>query len=151
MKPLFFLSCALLLWRQGTAQSVSNDLLLKDYHPVSIYRVPATTVPKASWPVTDLHSHDYAKSDAEIDQWVRTMDSAGIARTTILTYSTGARFDSIVDRYSRYPGRFLFFCGFDYTDFGQPEWAQKAVAELERCYRKGARGIGELGDKGEGE
>ncbi|HVU94889.1 MAG TPA: hypothetical protein VHE34_06670 [Puia sp.] len=74
--------------------------------------------PHAAWPVTDFHSHPYAKSDAEIDQWVKTMDSAGIARTVILTYSAGTRFDSIVDRYSRYPGRFLFFCGFDYTGFG---------------------------------
>lgn len=151
MKQLLLLAGLLLAWRPGPAQSIGDSLLLKDYHPVSIYRVPVTTVPRAAFPVTDLHSHPYAKSDAEIDQWVKTMDSAGIARTVILTYSTGARFDSIVDRYSRYPGRFLFFCGFDYTGFGRPDWAEKAVAELDRCYRKGARGIGELGDKGEGE
>jgi predicted TIM-barrel fold metal-dependent hydrolase len=151
MKHVLLLACTLLLWRPGPAQSAAGGLLLKDYHPVSIYRVPVTVVPRAAYPVTDLHSHPYAKSAAEIDRWVKAMDSAGIARTVILTYSTGARFDSIVDQYSRYPGRFLFFCGFDYTGFGQPGWAEKAVAELNRCYKKGARGIGELGDKGEGE
>ena len=98
-----------------------------------------------------MHSHDYAKTAADIDRWVKTMDSCGIARTIILTYSTGKGFDSIVEKYKRYPGRFIFFCSFDYTGFSEPGWEQKAVAELERCYRKGARGIGELGDKGEGE
>ncbi len=32
-----------------------------------------------------------------------------------------------------------------------PGWQKHAVEELERCYKKGARGVGELGDKGEGE
>ena len=31
------------------------------------------------------------------------------------------------------------------------DWSKRAVAELERCYKKGARGVGELGDKGLGE
>ncbi|HEY4290512.1 MAG TPA: amidohydrolase family protein [Puia sp.] len=151
-------ACLLLLQHSSVAQTADenaagngNDILLKNYHPVSIYNIPVTRVIKAAWPVTDMHSHDYAKSDADIDRWVKAMDSSGIARTVILTYSTGARFDSIVDRYSRYKGRFLFYCGFDYTGFGQPGWAEKAIAELNRCYQKGARGIGELGDKGEGE
>ena len=149
--------CLLFLKYSSLAQTPDEDaasrvsILLKDYRPVSIYNLPVAGVKKAAWPVTDMHSHAYAKSDADIDRWVRAMDSSGIARTVILTYSTGARFDSIVDKYSRYKGRFLFYCGFDYTGFGQPGWAEKAIAELNRCYQKGARGIGELGDKGEGE
>ena len=148
------MSCLLLLNAgagYGQSGQAGEDILLKDYHPLSIYKVPVTNIAKAAYPVTDLHSHDYAESQEDIDKWIRTMDSAGIARTVILTYSTGSRFDSIVDKYKKYPGRFLFYCGFDYTGFGQPGWDKKAVAELERCYRKGARGIGELGDKGEGE
>ncbi len=151
MRQLLLLAATLLWQATITAQSTADSLLLKDYHPISIYHVPVTKVSRAAWPATDMHSHPYAQTAADIDKWVRTMDSAGIARTVILTYSTGTRFDSIVDRYSRYPGRFTFFCGFDYTGFGEPGWTEKAVAELNRCYKKGARGIGELGDKGEGE
>ncbi|MBA4168761.1 MAG: amidohydrolase family protein, partial [Chitinophagaceae bacterium] len=131
--------------------SAQDSLLLKNYHPVSIYQIPNTAVMKAAFPVTDLHSHDYATSQQEIDEWVRTMDSVGIARTVILTYSTGAGFDSVVEKYKKYPTRFVFYCGIDYTGFSKPGWSEHAVAELERCYRKGARGIGELGDKGDGE
>lgn len=134
----------------AVAQDV-NHLKLKDYRPISIYKVPQTEVNKAKYPVIDFHSHDYPKSDAEVDEWVRTMDEVGIAKTIILSYSTGAGFDSIVDKYARYKNRFEVWCGFDYTGMDQPGWQERAVAELERCYKKGARGVGELGDKGLGE
>jgi predicted TIM-barrel fold metal-dependent hydrolase len=139
-----------LLFMFASAQSADN-LLLKNYRPVSIYNIPRTIVQHAAFPVTDIHSHDYALTQSDIDQWVKTMDEAGISKTIIQTFSTGKSFDSLVEKYKRYPGRFELWCGFDYTGFGTAGWSQRAVAELERCYQKGARGIGELGDKGEGE
>ncbi|MEJ7676161.1 MAG: amidohydrolase family protein [Chitinophagaceae bacterium] len=128
-----------------------DNLKLKDYRPVSIYKVPQTKIEKAKFPVIDFHSHDYPKSDAEVDAWVKRMDEANISKTMILSYATGAKFDSIVNKYSRYKDRFVIFCGFDYTGYEKPGWEKHAVAELERCYKKGARGVGELGDKGLGE
>ena len=134
----------------GFCQDV-NKLKLKDYHPVSIYKTAQVKIEKAKYPVIDFHSHDYPKSNAEVDAWVKTMDETGIAKTMILSYSTGAGFDSVVDRYIRYKDRFDVWCGFDYTGYDKPGWQQHAIAELERCYKKGARGVGELGDKGLGE
>ncbi|HET9824415.1 MAG TPA: amidohydrolase family protein, partial [Chitinophagaceae bacterium] len=99
----------------------------------------------------DFHSHDYPKSNAEVDAWVRTMDKVGIQKTIILSYSSGSRFDSLVQKYSRYRDKFEIWCGFDYTGYDKPGWQQHAIAELERCHRKGAKGVGELGDKGLGE
>lgn len=128
-----------------------NNLKLKDFHPVSIYKTPQTKIERAKYPVVDFHSHDYPKSDAEVDEWVKTMEKAGIAKTIILSYSVGARFDSVVERYARYKDRFEIWCGFDYTGYEKPGWQQHAIAELQRCYEKGAKGVGELGDKGLGE
>ncbi|HWB25709.1 MAG TPA: amidohydrolase family protein [Chitinophagaceae bacterium] len=128
-----------------------NELLLKNYKPVSIYQTPRTEVNKAKYPVIDFHSHDYPATDAEVDEWVKTMDETNIAKTTILTYSTGAKFDSIMTKYARYKNRFDIWCGFDYTGYDKPGWVKHAVAELERCHAKGAKGVGELGDKGLGE
>ena len=34
-----------------------DPILLKDYRPVSIHKVPVTTVPKARYPAIDMHSH----------------------------------------------------------------------------------------------
>lgn len=134
----------------GFSQQV-DTLKLKDYRPVSIYKVPQSRIEKARYPVIDFHAHDNGKTAAEIDQWVKTMDAVGIEKTILLSYATGKALDSIIDKYARYQNRFEVWCGFDYTGFDQPDWTQRAIAELERCYRKGARGVGELGDKGLGE
>lgn len=128
-----------------------DELKLKDFHPVSIYKTPTANIKKAKYPAYDMHSHPYAKTDAEVADWVKTMDETGVAKTMILSYTTGKQFDSIVDRYAKYKDHFMVFCGFDYTGADQPGWDKKALAELERCYKKGARGVGELGDKGLGE
>ena len=135
----------------NTFAQPAKEIKLKDYTPVSIYKIPVSHIPKAKYPVIDFHSHDYPATNKEADTWIQTMNEAGIATSIILTYATGKKFDSIVDKYARYKNRFEIWCGIDYTGFEKPDWEQKAVAELERCYRKGARGVGELGDKGLGE
>lgn len=142
--------CFLLLAVNSYSQDI-NQLKLKDFKPVSIYKIPATQVVSAKYPVTDFHSHDYPKTDSAVDAWVKTMDEAGIEKTIILSYTTGAGFDSVVKKYARYKDRFEIWCGFDYTGYGKPGWQQHAIQELERCYKNGARGVGELGDKGLGE
>jgi len=128
----------------------AEKLLLKDYRPKSLYKIPITKVEKAKYPVIDVHSHPYAKTRAEIAQWVKTMDAVGIEKTVILTMATGAKFDALYADYSAYPGRFELWCGIDYTGYDKPGFGAKAVAELERCVRVGAKGVGELGDKGKG-
>jgi len=132
------------------AQAQEDTLLLKNYSPRSIYKIPVTKIEKAKFSVIDMHSHPYAQTEAEIQNWVKTMDKFGIEKTTLLTKQTGKAFDSIYNRYSKYEGRFEIWCGFDYTGYNEKGWSEKAVKELERCYKVGAKGIGELGDKGEG-
>jgi uncharacterized protein len=127
-----------------------DQILLKDYRPVVIHEVPVTTVPKARYPAIDMHSHPEAKTPEDVDRWVKTMDEVGIEKTVLLTGAHGAEFDRLVELYARHPGRFELWCGFDYAGFDQPGYGPAAVAELERCVRKGARGVGEEGDKGLG-
>lgn len=129
----------------------ANDLLLKNYSPQSIYKIPVTQVERASFPVIDMHSHPYAMGSKEIDHWVEIMDSCGIQKVILLTMATGAKFDSIVHAYGKYDNRFDLWCGFDYTGYDKPGFPASAVKELERCHRMGAKGVGELGDKGLGE
>jgi predicted TIM-barrel fold metal-dependent hydrolase len=133
------------------AQTSPDHLLLKDYRPASIYKISVTTQRLYDIPVIDMHAHPYANTAQELSTWVSTMDRYHIKKTIILSYSTGARFDSIYNVYAKYPDRFEVWCGFDYTGFGTSAWPQSGLKELQRCYDKGARGIGELGDKGLGE
>jgi predicted TIM-barrel fold metal-dependent hydrolase len=127
-----------------------QTLLLKDYRPQSIYKIPTTQIPRAKYPIIDVHSHPYAKTAQEIDQWVRTMDDVGIEKTIILTMTTGAEFDDNQKKYSKYTDRFEMWCGFDFTDYRKPGFPASAVKELERCHQAGARGVGEIHDKGKG-
>jgi hypothetical protein len=127
-----------------------TQLKLKDFRPRSIYQVPVTMIKKAKFQAVDMHSHVYAKTDEELTRWMKTMDGAGIEKTIILTGAIGTRFDSLFSKYSRYPDRFELWCGFDLKGYQEPGWSEKAVKELERCVKVGARGIGELSDKGLG-
>jgi len=136
--------------KNGLTQRV-DSLLLKNYRPQSVYKISVTKINKARFPVIDIHSHPYDGTAEEIGQWIKMMDHFGIEKTIILTQSTGAKFDSIYKVYSKFGNRFEVWCGFDYTGYNEPGWGDEGVRELERCYRVGAKGVGELGDKGLGE
>jgi predicted TIM-barrel fold metal-dependent hydrolase len=132
------------------AQNNPDEILLNDYRPESIYKVPVTTIEKAAYPVIDMHSHPYAESEEDLDRWVQYMDAAGVQKSIIMTMAYGEEFDSLIQAYSKYKDRFDLWCGFDYTGYDDPGFPEKAIKELERCYQAGAKGIGELGDKGKG-
>jgi len=128
-----------------------DSILLKDYAPSSSLVVPETKISKARVPAIDVHAHDYADTKEAVAEWVKTMDAVGVERTIILTDATGAEFDHLVDLYLKtHPDRFQLYCGLDTTDIGASDYPQRAVRELVRCYEKGARGVGELSDKGWG-
>jgi uncharacterized protein len=127
-----------------------ETILLKDYRPKSIYKIPVTEIPKAKYPIIDMHSHPYAKTAAEIDEWVRNMDEVRVEKTIILTMAIGAEFDEILRKYAKYPERFEMWCGFDLAGYNQPGFGPAAIKELERCRQAGARGVGEIHDKGQG-
>ena len=147
---------------QGVAQPVEkfgvtvvsgpmDSILLKDYAPDSSLVVPETKVAKAKFPAIDVHAHVYAETKEEVADWVKTMDDVGVERTIILTDATGAEFDRLVDLYLKpHPDRFQLYCGLDTNDSGASDYPERAVRELVRCYEKGARGVGELSDKGWG-
>jgi uncharacterized protein len=132
------------------AGTTPEEMFLRDYRPRSIFQIPASRVEKSRYPIIDVHSHDYARNDADITRWVSTMDAVGIQKVIILSGATGRKFDEIVGRYRKYPDRFEVWCGIDYTGFRDPTFGPAAVAELERCFHAGARGVGELSDKGRG-
>lgn len=125
-------------------------LKLIDYRPVSVFK--STDIRKASFPVIDMHSHAYVETSEGVADWVKLLDENNIEKVIILTNATGKDFDRIYDLYkSVAPERFEIWCSFDMASLGTDEYPDKALAELERCHKKGASGVGELLDKGEGE
>ena len=149
MDKFTFSILLLFMFSMMTAQH-PNQLLLKNYRPHSIYKIPVTKIDKPKFPIIDMHSHAYANSKKEIAQWVATMDYFGIEKTIILTGATGAKFDSLVQVYGKYPKHFELWCGIDFSDSDKADWSKRAAKELERCHQMGAKGVGEITDKGLG-
>ena len=85
--------------RPGSAQTSADaapdtpdKILLKDYRPNSIYKIPKTEITKAKYPIIDVHCHG-VRPAGEMDAWLKTMDTVGVERAVIFTgASTGERF-----------------------------------------------------------
>src|SRR5258708_38261912 len=73
------------------AQTPPDQVLLKDYRPHSIFKIPETRVEKARYSGIDVHSHNYVRTEADLDNWVNTMDAVGLERTVILSGNTGSK------------------------------------------------------------
>jgi hypothetical protein len=92
---------------------------------------------------SQLYSQPKAKI-ATAEELISSMDEAGIDLSIVLnagwvSHELCVRTnDYILDSVSRYPTRLIGFCAI------QPQVGDAAMAEIERCAKAGARGIGEL-------
>lgn len=133
----------------GVDQVLPDQLLLKDFRPKSIYRIPVSNIIKAKFPIVDTHFHARAKTSEDVDALVKTMDRVGVERTVVFA-GTGEAFDRYHGLYSKYPSRFDVWCGLNMAGVDQPGFGPATIRELERCRRTGAAGVGEITDKGMG-
>ena len=135
---------------QNGDHTTPDKILLKDYRPRSIYKIPKMEIKKAKYPVIDVHCHG-ARPVERLAEWVKTMDAVGIEKAVIFTgASTPERFGEAHALYSKYPGRFDLWCLFDLAGVDQAGFGPNAIRALEECYRLGALGVGEISDKGWG-
>lgn len=133
--------------REMREPGLQDELLLKDYRPQSIFKTPRTRVMKARYPAIDIHMHAPRRGDLEANaaELLKNMDACGVEKT-ILFCHTGERFDELAEVFGKYPERLELWCGLDVSG-NVPE---DTIAELERCVKLGARGVGEIIDKGSG-
>jgi len=133
--------------QQRRTGGLQDSLLHKDYRPVSIFNTSyATPALKARYPAIDMHMHAPRAGDPETaaKELINNMNEAGIEKT-ILFCGTGKSFDDLADVFSKYPDRIQLWCGLELSGT-----TADAIKELERCVKKGARGVGEISDKGSG-
>src|ERR1035441_3875317 len=127
-----------------------DRLLLKDWRPRSIYKIPVTEIAKARYPVIDIHNHGVNTAE-QAGKIVVAMDATSVEMGIIFT-GTGRpeSFAQARALYSAYPQRFDLWCLFDLRGVNDPGFGPDAVKALEECHRMGARGVGELHNKGNG-
>jgi predicted TIM-barrel fold metal-dependent hydrolase len=150
--PLAALSCLAACSRPPAGQQ-TEPVALKDYHPESSLRVPLGHIDKARYLAIDVHSHSKPLMTTleNVTEWVAMMDATGVEATVVISDAIGAEFEGQARLFlGKYRNRFQLYCSLDHRDFENADFPQRAVRELERCYRAGARGLGELTDKGWG-
>jgi predicted TIM-barrel fold metal-dependent hydrolase len=148
-------ACSLMLpalaWSVGP-EDVPPDNRFDTARMESSLVVPQTVVSHFRYPVIDAHSHDvYTSTPEQLAAWVQLQSAVGVAQSFIFTGKSGAEFKAAVARYAdAYPGRFLMFAGISSDGVDTPGYGELLRSRLREDVRAGARGLGELTDKGLG-
>jgi len=119
---------------------------IREYKPKSTLVVPEHPVPRAKYPVIDIHTHQPAPISA--DQFDRVVASMDPLHLQVLVNVTGSSGDRLVQaiaalKASKHRDRMVQFTNINFQGVG-PGWAAKAVAQLEADAKAGALGIGEI-------
>jgi predicted TIM-barrel fold metal-dependent hydrolase len=115
-----------------------------DYKPRTTLKVAEHKVPKAKFPVVDIHSHQPTPITPEqFDKVVQGMDANNLRVLINLSGGYGDRLRQGLDAIAKSPhkDRMVLFANVSFDGVGTPGWSQKAAAQLEGDIRAGARGL----------
>ncbi len=115
-----------------------------DYRPRSTLKVAAHPVPRAKFPVIDIHSHQPTPITPEaFDRVVQGMDQNNLRVLVNLSGGSGDRLRQGIEaiRTSPHRDRMVLFANVDFSGVGTPGWAAGAASALEADIAAGARGL----------
>ena len=123
---------------------LGQDLLLKDYKPVSALQIPVTEVKRAKFPTINIHAHfERTKDIRTADEMVAIMDNTNVLATANLDGGVGKFFQSQMQKYaSKNPERFVMFASIG-MDKPMEDWDYfySVVDGLANDQKAGARGL----------
>lgn len=134
--------------------SKNMTLLLKDFDPKPMLHVPSHEVPRAKFPVIDIHNHvndpgGIHSEEIRPAEVVRRMDQANVEKIAILTGLWGEKLQGVIDKMVKpYPDRFIVFTQIDFSRIDDADFSSQQVAQLRDAVRRGARGLKVLKDLG---
>ena len=134
-----------------------EDLLLREYRPEPMLRLPSHEVLRASSRAVDVHNHlgrrpelrELAAGQAAYP-WVverpeaviEVMDACNLETIVNLDGDWGSTLEANLDRYDRaYPGRIVTFCRLDWAECVEPGWPERLARSLEDSVARGAAGL----------
>ena len=141
---------------EAAPEPATASLPLKDFQPRSMLHVPETHVPRAKFPVIDIHTHlcwaakqkrgvplsEERTHLAPTSELLEVMEHSNIQLLVNVTGGMGAGLRDSVQRYDRaHAGRFLTFTEPWWSRAADPGYAQFQADELARAKRDGARGL----------
>lgn len=116
---------------------------ITEYKPKSQLVAPQHPVPRAKFPVIDIHSHQPTPiSAAEYDRVMTGMQANNLQILVNLSGSSGDRLRQGVDalRASKYKDRMVLFANVNFNNVG-PGFGAKAAKQLEADLKAGAVGL----------
>ena len=119
---------------------------ITQYKPRTTLKTAQHPVPRAKFPVIDIHSHQPTPiSEEQFATVVKGMDANNLR---VLVNASGAQGERLTRaiaalKASRFKDRMVQFTDIDFRNVG-PGWAAKAVAQLEADVKAGALGVGEI-------
>lgn len=130
-----------------------KTILLKDFQPVPVLHAAVHEVPRAKFPVIDVHTHtnDAVGIGDRVDpgEMVARMDRLNLKTIVILTGMWGDKLQAIIDTMVKpYPGRFIVFTQFDWSKINDPDFSQLMVRQIDDSVARGARGLKVLKELG---
>ena len=130
--------------------SARDRLLLRDYEPTSMARLPRTDVSEARYPVIDVHCHlnDGIVMTKSVDpkQFLRVMDETNVKSTVNLTGGWGQKLRNWLNNMGqRFPGRFYAFCQIDYSRIDDSKYLVETIDEAHELGAKGVKVLKDLG------
>ncbi len=128
----------------GSRPVAGQSLTIEEYKPKSTLVVAEHRVPRAKYPVIDVHSHHSTGLGSE--EWaevIRDMDKLNLRVLVNLSGGTGPELRQAIDRIESTPhrGRIVFFANLSYGDIDQPGYGARQAARLEADVRAGAKGL----------
>ena len=112
-----------------------------DYRPKSTLVVEEHNVPRAKFPVVDIHSHQTVTA-ANIGQLIQEMDALNLRVLNNLSGGSGDELKRNIAaiRASAHKDRFSVFANVDFSGVA-PGWGTKAAAQFESDIKAGAVGL----------
>ena len=142
--------------QSSTPQPAGEPLQLKDFQPRSMLHVPETKVPRARYPLIDIHTHlSFAAKHANgvsigedlnflatANDVLPLMDRKNIRIMVNLTGGVGKGLEQSIARFQTpHPDRFVTFTEPWWERTNQPGYAKFQAEEIERAHKAGARGL----------
>jgi predicted TIM-barrel fold metal-dependent hydrolase len=154
MRASFFSAMLVLAACAAPVQPASPSIATPIPAPAPLDETAAVRLQAEAWRaehrIIDLHTHIDATPEHLRDA-VRVMDAVGVGVAVNLSGGTTTRkagqpsgfeqVKALAD--ARFPGRFLQYMNLDYEGWDEPDFAQRAVAQVEEGARLGAAGFKE--------
>ena len=117
---------------------------IREYKPTSQLVSPQHLVPRAKYPVIDIHSHQSTPiSPAEYDRVMKGMEANNLQILVNLSGSFGDRLRQGVDalKASKYKDRMVLFANINFRESVGPGFGPKAAKQLDDDIKAGAMGL----------